>query len=154
MDKYLAAIGILYLVAVAWPLSKTDIREHRLPNKYVLPAFPVILLGQIIAELASGQWWRIWLSLAATGLALGIGVLANRYASLGMGDVKLIAAIVQALAWYSPILPLLALLFAFVIASAVVVVKVALRKSSFGSTIALGPFLLSGFAITLLSIGW
>ena len=154
MDKYFAAIGILYLGAVAWPLSKTDILEHRLPNKLVLPAFPIILLGQMLAEFSAGQWWRLWLSLGAAALALVVGVLANRFASLGMGDVKLISAMVQALAWYSPILPLLALLFAFVIASGVVLVNIVRRKGGLGSTIALGPFLLAGFAITLPSISW
>lgn len=154
MDFLFALLGPTYLLAVAWPLAHTDIREHRLPNRLVLPAFAVALVGQLLAAIIGGQWWRLAMAVLAAATALGVGLLANRFASLGMGDVKLIAAMSLALGWFSPISPLVALALAFAIASAVVLVLLILRRSRLDSSIALGPYLLLGFAASLASIGW
>lgn len=59
-----AMSGTFYLLAVAWPLSKIDIREHRLPNRLVLPAFPISLVGQTIASAISNQWQNLTVALA------------------------------------------------------------------------------------------
>lgn len=67
---------------------------------------------------------------------------------MGMGDVKLISAIALSLGWFSFLAPLLAVIMAFVIACVVVLVMVALRKTTLGSSFALGPYLLAGFALT------
>lgn len=154
MDKVFSLLGVAYLLIVAWPLAKIDIREHRLPNRLVLPAFPVIILGQLTTSIISANWWPITLALVATVFAFIIGVAANHAAGLGMGDVKLIAAITLALAWYSPIYPLWALLLAFVFASAVILFKIIRGTSRLKSTVALGPYLLVGFVACLPSIGW
>lgn len=154
MDKFFPLIGIFYLLAVAWPLARVDIREHRLPNRLVLPAFPIIALGQLVAATLTGQWWNVASSLLTGIGALIIGVLANHAAGLGMGDVKLIAAIAFALGWYSPLIPLVAVFIAFVAASIVILVLFAMGRSRLQSNVALGPYLLIGFAASLPSIGW
>ena len=51
-----SALGLGYLALTAWPLAKTDILELRLPNKYVLPAFPITWLGQLAAGITNGIW--------------------------------------------------------------------------------------------------
>lgn len=154
MDKLFPLIGIIYLLAVAWPLARIDIREHRLPNRLVLPAFPVIAFGQLVAATLTGQWWNFAFSLLTGIGALVIGVLANHAAGLGMGDVKLIAAIAFALGWYSPLIPLVSVFIAFVVASIAILALFALGKSKLQSNVALGPYLLIGFAVSLPSIGW
>ena len=126
-----ALSGTIYLVAVAYRLSMIDVREHRLPNRLVLPAFPIALGGQLIACMLGAEWFNLLTALACCLLALLIGLAANRWATLGMGDVKLIAVVL-----------------AFVIACAVVLVMVALRKTTLGSSFALGPYLLVGFVLT------
>lgn len=142
-------LGNLYLLAVAWPLARTDIREHRLPNKYTLPAIGIALIAELIAAAISDQWFNFLVALICGAAGFGLSLLANRFATLGMGDVKLITAICLCLGWFSPLAPMLAISFAFVIAGAVVLAKVALRKTRMGQSIALGPYLLIGFAIAL-----
>lgn len=143
-----ALSGTVYLIAVGYRLSIIDIREHRLPNRLVLPTFPIGLGGQLIASAVGGTWFNLAISLACCMLALLIGLAANRWGSLGMGDVKLIGAISLSLGWFSFLAPLIALVLAFVIACAVVLVMVALRKTTLSSSFALGPYLLVGFALT------
>ncbi len=140
--------GAFYLLAVAWPLTKIDIREHRLPNRLVLPAFPISLIGQSIASAISNQWLNLAVALVWALVAFVVGLAANRWASLGMGDVKLISAISLALGWFSFLAPLVALVLAFVIAGVFVLALLTLGKTSLGRSIALGPYLLAGFAVT------
>jgi leader peptidase (prepilin peptidase)/N-methyltransferase len=80
-------------------------------------------------------------------VALGI----NRLGLLGMGDVKLMSAMALALGWYSPILPVLALLISFFMAGIVAILLFALGKIKLGGSMPLGPYLIAGFfgAITV-----
>ena len=147
-------LGALYLLAVSWPLARIDIRERRLPNRLTLPALPTALFGQALAVLYGAELWRLLVSflLAVTAFAVCLGL--NRYAGLGMGDVKLIAGITLSLAWFNPLLPAIAVLIGLVIAGAVSLALVALRKASMGSSIAFGPYLLVGFAFSFIGQGW
>jgi len=150
MDSSIFAwIGPIYLLAVAWPLTRIDLRERRLPNRLVVPAFPIILLGQLLAAFISGSWISLGIALACGLCALVIGLLVNRFANLGMGDVKLIAAITLALAWFDPLSPFIALLLGFAVATVVVVAMLVRRQIKMGSTVALGPYLLVGFVLAL-----
>ena len=148
----LASAGAIYLVSVAWPLSRIDIAEHRLPNRLVLPAFPISIVGQLAGSALSDQWLNLAVAAVAGATAFVIGLAANRWASLGMGDVKLISAIALAMGWFSFMGPLLAVALAFIIASLVVLVLIGLGRSSLKSSIALGPSLLVGFVLTQMLI--
>lgn len=150
----IAAIGPAYIVLVAWPLARIDIRERRLPNRLVVPAFPVALASQALASLLLNDWWQMLAAVAGSGVSLFIGMLINRHQSLGMGDVKLISAMVLALGWFSPIAPLVALVAAFAIASVQILVQLARKKTNMGSSIALGPYLLVGFTAASIGLVW
>jgi prepilin signal peptidase PulO-like enzyme (type II secretory pathway) len=56
-----------------------------------------------------------------------------------------------ALGWYSPFLPVLALLISFLIAGIVALLLMALGKIKLGGSMPLGPYLIAGFfgAITV-----
>ena len=149
-----AWLGPLYLIAVAWPLTVIDLRERRLPNRLTLPVFPITLLGQVIAVMLGAEPGRVWGCLLASVLAFVVSLTLSLFAGLGMGDVKLIAGITLALAWFDPLLPALAILVAFVAAGAVSLLMLALRKTRMGSSIALGPYLLFGFAVCFIAQGW
>jgi leader peptidase (prepilin peptidase)/N-methyltransferase len=149
-----AWLGPLYLVAVAWPLTVIDLRERRLPNRLTLPAFPIALFGQGLAVILGANPWR-WLgAFIASIVAFIICLALNRFAGLGMGDVKLISGITLALAWFSALLPLYALFVALVTAGLASLVLLALRKTRMGSSIALGPYLLFGFLVCFIAQGW
>jgi leader peptidase (prepilin peptidase)/N-methyltransferase len=149
-----AWLGPLYLIAVAWPLTVIDLRERRLPNRLTLPVFPISLLGQGIAVMLGEEAWLLFSSVLVAVIAFAIALVLNRFAGLGMGDVKLIAGIALALAWFSPFLPAVAILIAFVAAGAASLVLLALRRTRMGSSIALGPYLLFGFAVCFIAQGW
>ncbi len=89
------ALAAVYLVAaaVAVPLSVSDVAEHRIPDRIVLPAFALSLA--LLAVDASrrdtpGAFVRALLcaSLLATTAVAAILVCER---SLGLGDVKLLA---------------------------------------------------------------
>ena len=64
---------------------------------------------------------------------------------LGMGDVKLMAAMALALGWYSAFLPVVSLLISFLIAGAAALFLVVVGKMKLGGSMPLGPYLLVGF---------
>jgi len=145
LSELIALIPALYLLVVAWPLTVIDLREHRLPNRLVLPAFPVAFLAQLIATIISADWAR---QLSAVLIAMAVGVIglgANYIDTLGMGDVKLATVIALTLGYFNPWLPVIAIGIAFVLAFAVVIVLITLGKLKIGSSIPLGPYLLVSF---------
>lgn len=76
----------LVVVAVA---TFTDLRSRRIPNWLVLP---FLLAGVVLSTWLHG-WHGLWMSLAGMGLGgLLFGILAVM-GGMGMGDVKLVAAI-------------------------------------------------------------
>jgi leader peptidase (prepilin peptidase)/N-methyltransferase len=147
MNNLWAWLGPAYLLAVAWPLARTDMREHRLPNRLTLPLLPIALAGQVLAAIATGEWSRIGVSLGWAVVAFVIGLGINRIGTLGMGDVKLITGMSLSLGWFTPVAPLIALCAAFAAATLVVLFLFATRKARMGSSIALGPYLLIGFDV-------
>lgn len=151
LSSLFSALGLGYLVLTAWPLAKTDILERRLPNKYVLPTFPITLLGQILAGLAGAGFVNMLWALLACVITFAISLTINRLGLLGMGDVKLMTAMALALGWFSPLLPLVALGLSFLLAGVVALLLLMRQKIKLGGSMALGPYLIAGFlgAITL-----
>ena len=147
-------LGPIYLLSVAWPLTRIDLRERRLPNRLTLPTFPIAIFGQTLAVWLGADSWQLLVALLTAVIAFSASLALNRYAGLGMGDVKLISAIALALAWFNPLLPAIALFLGFVVAGAVSLAMVLFRKASMGSSIALGPYLLVGFVLSLIGQGW
>ena len=151
LSSLFSALGLGYLVLVAWPLAKTDILERRLPNKYVLPAFPITWTGQLLAGLfGAGFTNMLWAFIAGVATFI-LALLINRAGLLGMGDVKLMSVMAIALGWYSPLLPIVALGLSFLIAGLVASGLLILKEIKLGGSMPLGPYLLAGFfgAITL-----
>ena len=145
LSELIALIPALYLLVVAWPLTVIDLREHRLPNRLVLPAFPVAFLAQLIATIISADWARQLFATLLAVLVMAVGIAANYFDVLGMGDVKLASAITLIVAYFNLYLPVLAIGTAFLIAFAVVLVLLFRGKAKLGSSIPLGPYLLLSF---------
>ena len=140
-----SALGLGYLALTAWPLAKTDILQRRLPNKFVLPAFPITLLGQSLAGFLGGTWWNSLWAILAMLVTFAVALGVNRLGFLGMGDVKLMASMALALGWYSAFLPVVSLLISFLIAGAAALFLVVVGKMKLGGSMPLGPYLLVGF---------
>ncbi len=142
LSQCFALIPALYLVAVATPLTVIDLREHRLPNRLVLPVFPIALLAQTVATTIEADWVPL---ISAVALALAtfiVGLIANYFDLLGMGDVKLGSGIALVLGFFAPLLPVISIGLAFVLAFLVICIQLARGKVKIGSSIPLGPYLL------------
>ena len=151
LSSLFSALGLGYLVLTAWPLAKTDITQRRLPNKYVLPAFPITWIGQLLAGFFGAGFINMLWAFIAGVVTFVLALLINRAGLLGMGDVKLMTVMAIALGWYSPLLPMVALGLSFFIAGLVASGLLILKKIKLGGSMPLGPYLLAGFfgAITL-----
>ena len=151
LSSLFSALGLGYLVLTAWPLAKTDILERRLPNKYVLPAFPITWLGQLLAGVNGAGYVNMLWALLAGVVTFGLSLMINRLGLLGMGDVKLMTVMALALGWFSPLLPIIALGISFLIAGVVAIWLLLRKKIKLGGSMPLGPYLIAGFlgAVTL-----
>jgi prepilin signal peptidase PulO-like enzyme (type II secretory pathway) len=78
-------------------------------------------------------------------VVLVIGIIANYFDVLGMGDVKLAGALALILAYFNIYLPIVAIGIAFVLAFGVILVLLTKGKVSLGTSIPLGPYLLLSF---------
>jgi leader peptidase (prepilin peptidase)/N-methyltransferase len=91
----------LYLAVAGVVLAVIDIRVHRLPDRIVLPSYPVLAALFGVAALVDGDGGR-WLRgvLAAAGVWLLFAVAALLPGGgLGRGDVKLSGLLAGALGW-------------------------------------------------------
>ena len=151
LSSLFSALGLGYLVLTAWPLAKTDILERRLPNKYVLPAFPITWLGQLLAGVTGAGFVNMLWALLAGVVTFGLSLVINRLGLLGMGDVKLMTVMALALGWFSPLLPIIALGLSFLIAGVVAIWLLLRKRIKLGGSMPLGPYLIAGFlgAVTL-----
>jgi leader peptidase (prepilin peptidase)/N-methyltransferase len=136
-DLVLARLAVVG--AALGAVTAIDLREHRIPNRIVLPATVAC------AVLAGPETLRH--SLAALALVAVLLALAIvQPAALGMGDVK--QALLIALALGATALP--ALLLGLVFAAAVGAILVLCRgRPALTTTMPLAPFLATGAAIAL-----
>lgn len=149
-----AGAGPAYVLAVAIPLTVFDIRQRRLPNKLVLPGFPVTFLGQLAASIAAQDFWPMLWAFMSAVIVFALALLANRAGAMGMGDVKLLALIAIALGWWGAPLLLLALTTGFFVAAFVVLGYLVAGRHKLSSTIPLGPYLLFGAGVATTALVW
>lgn len=143
-------LGAAYLAVFTIPLVVIDHRERRLPNKITLPAIAVTLLGLFLA----GDWSRAGLAMLYAGVLFGFGTFLSIKGWLGMGDVKLLVPMALTLGWYGLSELAIGLAVAFFAAGLYALVRLAFKKITASSTIALGPYLLFGFWVGVIQPVW
>ena len=134
-----AAVPAVYLAAVTPWLARCDLRSHRLPNALVLPGIGVGLAAGLLEWLVTGRIPVV--PLVAGGGYAGFLLVFNLLGGMGMGDVKLAAAL--GLATGNPSVAVLSPLAAFVAGGVVSIILLAAGARD--RRIAFGPFLLGGF---------
>ena len=132
-----------YVAAVSVPLVIIDIREHRLPNRLVVPGLVLALVcGVLEVVLTSGLGW---MPLLSGVVAFAVFALLSRFGGLGMGDVKLAAVLGVASGFLGGEATIGSFALAFVFGGfAALVLWLFKRRGS----LAFGPFLLLGFWAT------
>ncbi len=144
MFEFLLLIPILVLLSFTWPLVSSDLREHRLPNKYTLTLIVVTASSLLCYGILASEWQRLSQSLLAMAVTFGIGWLLAKFADLGAGDVKLLISLHGWLAWHDPWLIAISLTLGILTANGLAL-AVWLKRKDPKEHIALGPFLLLGF---------
>jgi leader peptidase (prepilin peptidase) / N-methyltransferase len=141
-DAALAAFFCLALVAV----SATDLEYRIIPNRIVLPAAGVMLVGNTALH-PSPQW-----AIAAAGAAGFLFAAALAYPKgMGMGDVKLALLMGAALGKTVPVALMIGML-ATLVPSVVLLARHGKAARKMG--IPFGPFLALGSVITLFAGSW
>lgn len=137
------------------PLVVIDLREHRLPNVFTLPAYPVIMALLALAALMDGQWGAFVRALLAGLVTLaGFALLHVINASgMGLGDVKLAGPLGMLLGWISWNTVMWGVFLGFLTAAAWSIVLLLTKRATRSSHIAFGPFMLLGLWLALVWAG-
>lgn len=135
-----AAIGV-------W-VSITDLREQRIPDKVLLPAYPAGLALLCLASASSGHWAAF---LGAVAGMAGLWLLfyligAVRPGHLGFGDVKLAGYLGMFLGYIHWSLLFWGASLAFLVGAAAAVVLMLRRKATLTTAIPFAPCLVIGAA--------
>jgi leader peptidase (prepilin peptidase)/N-methyltransferase len=139
-----AMVPALAVAAVAPALVRVDLAEHRLPNRMVVPAIAAGGVGLLLSWLVLG---RVSLTpLLAGAIYAGVLFVLALFGGMGMGDVKLVAAL--GLASPTPAIAIASPLMAFLLGG--IVALIVLIRSGRGGRIAFGPYLLAGWVGALL----
>ncbi|TFD11257.1 prepilin peptidase [Cryobacterium sp. TMT1-2-2] len=138
--------AFLYLAAISVALAMIDLDTHTLPNRILLPAYPVaaVLLGA--AALVAGEPGRLLTALIGAGALFGL-YLALALISpggMGLGDVKL-AGLLGLYLGYLGWAPLIVGAFgAFLLGGVFGLLLLATRRAKRRSSIPFGPWMLLG----------
>ena len=142
----LTLASFLYLAAISVALAIIDVDTHTLPNRIVLPAYPVAAILLTSASLLGGDSAR--LTPAAIGCVLLFGLymlMALAYPKgMGLGDVKLAGVLGLFLGWlgWGPLA--VGAFSAFVLGGLFALLLLATRRASRKSGIPFGPWMLAG----------
>ena len=144
----------LGLVGIGIWLLVIDAREHRLPNRIVLPALAAVLALVGIDALVTAS------TSALIGALVGMLVLGGFYGILrgmsrggiGGGDVKLAALIGLVLGWHGWQTFMIGAASAFVLGAVYALVLMAVQKADRSTRIAFGPWMIIG-AVLGIGIG-
>ena len=147
MAELILLIPTGYLLFASIPLIVSDLREHRLPNRFTYTAIALSIFATGFVAASDDRYQQFFIALAISISTFGIGYLLAKYADVGMGDVKLLTATNLLLAWHSPWLVLFALTMSFTIASLVSAIGLLMGRLSWKKPVAMGPYLLLGFFV-------
>ena len=145
------AFGFLGALGVA--LAAIDIAVQRLPDRLVLPAYPV-LTGLFALAALTGRDPGALLRAVAGGLVLGgfyLVLALLRPGGIGGGDVKLAGLAGLALGWLGWPALIAGGALGFVLSAVASLALLAARRITLHSALCFGPFLLGGVLLAVLA---
>lgn len=146
LGQLMALPAFLYFAAVGLALALIDAQTHRLPDRLVLPSYPVLAVLVAAAAGLRADWWSFARALigGAVLFALFFLVALAYPAGLGFGDVKfagLVGGVLAYLSWSALIAGVIA---GFLLAAIVGVVLLVAGRASRSTRIPFGPFMVLG----------
>ncbi|HEU5271231.1 MAG TPA: prepilin peptidase [Jatrophihabitans sp.] len=159
--QLLAALpAYLYFAAIGIALAVIDIDLKRLPNRIVLPSYPVLAVLLAGAAAADGDGWRLARAgLAAAALFGFFLALAFAYpAGMGFGDVKLAGLLGLVLGFLSWSAVLVGTFAGFLLGALIGIAVLASRRGNRKTAVPFGPFLIAGALVAIFAgntlAGW
>jgi leader peptidase (prepilin peptidase)/N-methyltransferase len=149
-------VSAVYLLALIWGLVLThlDLRVHRLPDRLVLPAYPVAAAALVACSVVTGRWSALLEAAACAGAAVGAFGLLALYSpgagGLGLGDVKLAGVLALLLGWLDWRAAAVGLGAGFVLGGLIAAVLLVTRRADRRSHLAFGPAMVAGAYVTCL----
>lgn len=140
-------LGPGYLAWVSADLARIDIESHRLPNRLVLPGYPVALAGIAAHGLVTDSAPTAALACCAGWFLFFL--LLNLGGGMGMGDVKLAGLLGLCLGSIGIVPAIVGIALAFLFGGIGGIVVLARRVGGSGTHVPFGPFLLAGFWVTV-----
>ena len=140
-----------YLALTGAVVSATDLAARRVPNRVVLPAYPISAALLVVACLPSAPWWplaRAGIAAAVLGgfyLALGLAFPAG----MGLGDVKWAGVLGAYLGWLGWSAMVDGTLIAFIAAAGALVVARAVGRRR--ASLPMAPFMTLGAVVAVLA---
>jgi len=150
----------LYFAAIGVALTAIDLDLKRLPNRIVLPSYPVLGLLLAGAAVAEGDGGRLVRALLAAAALFGFFfLLAFAYpAGMGFGDVKLAGLLGLVLGYLSWSAVLVGAFSGFLLGALIGVGMLASGRGNRKTALPFGPFLIAGTLIGIFAgstiAGW
>jgi len=152
-----AVTGVLWSLALAWGvvccavLVRTDLREHRLPNRWTLRLAAGGLFGMVGGAFLAGRG-----DLAVSGVLGGAGYAAAMLVlhvlsrgGLGMGDVKLAVGLGLYAGVAGPAIVVAAGLGAIMLGGLSAALLVVMRRARGSTALPFGPAMVVAVAVAL-----
>lgn len=139
-------VALLFVMAVSVALALIDIDTHTLPNRIVLPMYPVLVVLLAASSLLTGDWAAMLRGLLGLvilgGMYLVLAIAAPR--GMGFGDVKLAGALGLLLAYlgWGPLA--VGAFGAFLLGGTFGIVLLLTRRAGRSTGIPFGPWMLLG----------
>ncbi len=139
-------VALLFVMAVSVALALIDIDTHTLPNRIVLPMYPVLVVLLATSSALTGEWGAMLRGLLGLlilgGVYLVLAIVAPR--GMGFGDVKLAGALGLLLAYlgWGPLT--VGAFGAFLLGGTFGIVLLLTRRAGRSTGIPFGPWMLLG----------
>ena len=146
-----ALAAFTYLGAAGTVASLVDLRSRRLPDRVVLPSYPIMLALLVLASGVQGRWWPLGRTLTAMALVAGFYLaLALCFPhGLGLGDSKLGGLVALGLGWLGWSALTTGVLAAWCLAALAVFARHVIGGGGRNRTIAFGPWLCCGALVAV-----
>ncbi|WP_166998074.1 prepilin peptidase [Paramicrobacterium fandaimingii] len=142
-------VGFVAVAVATWPLVGTDISEHRLPNKIVLPCYPAAVVGLALHSITTGA--SPVLAIVSSLGCIVVFALMHVLGGMGMGDVKLVGVLGLLLGSLGVTALTVGLASAFLLGAVAGAWAMATQRRAATHRIPFGPFLLVGFWLGVLA---
>lgn len=148
-------LALLMFVVNGARLAWIDARSHLLPNRIILPWYPMALVLLGLAGALAGQWHAVLRLVLAAAALFAFYLLLHliQPSGMGLGDVKLAGVLGMYLGYLGWEHLLLATMATFVLGALFGLLLMALRRATRKSSLAFGPFMVIGAAAALLVAG-